>query len=55
MELRQARCLFQLWEMAVPDLTGTIESAGVEKQPGVEHLRCKAQAITAAYYFDLAA
>jgi hypothetical protein len=37
------------------DLTGNIQSAGVEKQPGVEHLRCKAQAISAAYDFNLAA
>jgi hypothetical protein len=27
----------------VSDLTGKIQSAGVEKQPGVEHLRCKAR------------
>ena len=27
----------------VSDLTGKIQSAGVERQPGVEHLRCKAR------------
>src|SRR5438045_9089550 len=27
----------------VSDLTGKIQSAGVEKQPGVEHLGCKAR------------
>jgi hypothetical protein len=38
------------------DLTGKIQSAGVERQPGVEHFKMqRAEAVSAAYYFDLAA
>src|SRR5438132_8301232 len=40
----------------VSHLTGKIQSAGVERQFAVEHLRCKARrAISAAYDFDLTA
>ena len=40
----------------VSDLTGKIQSAGVEKQPGVEHLRCKARRpLVPLYDFNLAA
>jgi hypothetical protein len=40
----------------VPDLTGNIQSVGMQRQPGVKHFEAQsAQAINAAYYFDLAA